>query len=111
VQTAHPTAANVRAVGKCGECHSRETPAIVHEYSMSRHAAVLARPGENLFSRLLYGAPVFAPLLFANLSLLAGIGVWGIMLSWPHGHHSPNRPETRERREEHHSRRSSRDIS
>ena len=40
VETAQPTAANVRAVGKCGECHSRETPAIVHEFSMSRHAAV-----------------------------------------------------------------------
>ena len=73
--------------------------------------ADFARPGESLFSRLLYGAPVFAPLLFANLSLLAGIGMWGMVLSCSHGHHSPNRPEARERREEHHSRRSSRDIS
>lgn len=39
VETEGPTAANVRASGKCAECHSRETPAIVHEYEMSRHAA------------------------------------------------------------------------
>lgn len=29
-----------------------------------------------LFDRLVHGAPVFAPLLFVNLALLAGIGVW-----------------------------------
>ena len=39
VETQGPTAANIRASGKCAECHSRETPAIVHEYEMSRHAA------------------------------------------------------------------------
>lgn len=40
VETDQPAAENIRASGKCGECHSRETPAIVHEYAMSRHAAV-----------------------------------------------------------------------
>lgn len=40
VETQQPAAAFVRATGKCAECHSRETPAIVHEYEMSRHAAV-----------------------------------------------------------------------
>ncbi|HUJ16126.1 MAG TPA: multiheme c-type cytochrome [Thermoanaerobaculia bacterium] len=39
VETQQPTAASVRASGKCAECHARETPAIVHEYEMSRHAA------------------------------------------------------------------------
>ena len=39
VETDQPAAANIRASGKCAECHSRETPAIVHEYEMSRHAA------------------------------------------------------------------------
>jgi hypothetical protein len=39
VETEQPAAANVRASGKCAECHARETPAIVHEYEMSRHAA------------------------------------------------------------------------
>ena len=37
-ETQQPTAANIRASGKCGECHSRETPAITQEYAMSRHA-------------------------------------------------------------------------
>lgn len=40
--------------------------------------ADLTRPGADLFARILYGAPVFAPLLFANLSLLAAIGIWGM---------------------------------
>lgn len=39
VETTQPTAEHVRAAGKCAECHSRETPAIVHEFEMSRHAA------------------------------------------------------------------------
>ena len=38
-ETEQPSAASIRASGKCAECHSRETPAIVAEYSMSRHAA------------------------------------------------------------------------
>jgi len=38
-ETQQPAAANIRASGKCGECHSRETPAITQEYAMSRHAA------------------------------------------------------------------------
>jgi hydroxylamine dehydrogenase len=40
VETEQPSAAGVRATGKCAECHSRETAAIVHEYEMSRHAKV-----------------------------------------------------------------------
>ncbi len=39
VETAQPTAALVRATGKCAECHRRETSAVVHEYEMSRHSA------------------------------------------------------------------------
>ncbi len=31
-----------------------------------------------LLDRLIHGAPVFAPLLFVNLALLAGIGVWDL---------------------------------
>ncbi len=37
-QTAQPTAAFVRATGKCAECHMQETSAVVHEYEMSAHA-------------------------------------------------------------------------
>ena len=43
--------------------------------------ANMARPGEDVWTRFLYGAPVFAPLLFANLALLAGIGLWAIFRS------------------------------
>lgn len=32
--------------------------------------------GKNLFEKTVHGAPVFAPLLFPNLALLAGIGLW-----------------------------------
>lgn len=38
-EVAHPTAALVRATGKCAECHRRETSAVVHEFEMSRHNA------------------------------------------------------------------------
>lgn len=34
-----PTAAHVRAVGKCASCHRRETPAMVIQYEGSRHSA------------------------------------------------------------------------
>jgi hypothetical protein len=34
-----PTAALVRATGKCAECHRQETSAVVHEFEMSRHSA------------------------------------------------------------------------
>lgn len=37
--------------------------------------ANLVRPAANLLDRFLYGAPIFAPLLFANLAILAGIGM------------------------------------
>ncbi len=37
VEFAQPTAALVRASGKCAECHRQETSAIVHEFEMSRH--------------------------------------------------------------------------
>jgi len=35
-----PTVAHVRASGKCAECHSHETSAIVHQFSTSKHAQV-----------------------------------------------------------------------
>lgn len=34
--------------------------------------------GRNLFDKAVHGAPVFAPLLFPNLALLAGIGLWDL---------------------------------
>jgi hydroxylamine dehydrogenase len=38
VETDQPSAAFVRASGKCAECHARQQYAVVHEYEMSRHA-------------------------------------------------------------------------
>jgi hypothetical protein len=32
--------------------------------------------GESLFLRIVHGAPIFAPTLFCDLALLAGIGLW-----------------------------------
>ena len=41
--------------------------------------ANLAKPGRTYRDRFLYGAPVFAPLLFANLAILAAIGLSGFV--------------------------------
>jgi hypothetical protein len=42
--------------------------------------ANMSRPGESLWVRFIYGAPIFAPLLFANLAMLAAIGLWAIRI-------------------------------
>ena len=34
------------------------------------------KTGENLFLRIVHGAPIFAPTLFCDLAVLAGIGLW-----------------------------------
>ena len=36
----------------------------------------LARSAESVRDRFIYGAPVFAPLLFANLAILCALGLW-----------------------------------
>jgi len=38
--------------------------------------------GENLFLRIVHGAPIFAPTLFCDLAVLAWIGLW--VLGWKH---------------------------
>jgi hypothetical protein len=38
VEVEQPSAAAVRATGKCAECHTRQQYSVVHEYEMSRHA-------------------------------------------------------------------------
>lgn len=35
----------------------------------------------SLWDRFVYGAPIFAPLLFANLAILAAIGLWAMRLA------------------------------
>ena len=42
--------------------------------------ADLRSPAGSLWDRFLYGAPLFAPLLFADLATLAALGLWG--LAW-----------------------------
>ncbi|MEO8033549.1 MAG: hypothetical protein ABI837_03905 [Acidobacteriota bacterium] len=39
----------------------------------------------SLWDRFVYGAPIFAPLLFANLAILAAIGLWAMRRSNPLG--------------------------
>jgi hypothetical protein len=39
-------------------------------------AANLRAPSPSLWSRFVFGAPIFAPLLFADLALLAVLGLW-----------------------------------
>lgn len=39
----------------------------------------LTKTAGRLFDRLIYGAPVFPPLLFANLAALAALGLWAIL--------------------------------
>jgi hydroxylamine dehydrogenase len=38
--TSQPTAAYVKATGKCASCHRNETASVVHQYETSRHAEV-----------------------------------------------------------------------
>jgi hydroxylamine dehydrogenase len=38
VEVEQPSAASVRATGKCAECHIAQQYSVVHEYEMSRHA-------------------------------------------------------------------------
>jgi hypothetical protein len=39
---------------------------------------IFVRPGATFTDRVLHGPPAFAPLLFADLALLAGIGIWSL---------------------------------
>lgn len=39
-------------------------------------AANTSGPMPTLWEAMIYGAPIFAPLLFANLAVLAGLGLW-----------------------------------
>jgi hypothetical protein len=40
--------------------------------------SISAAPMSSLWEKVLYGAPMFAPLLFADLALLAGIALWAL---------------------------------
>jgi len=40
--------------------------------------ANMQQGSSRLWDRFVYGAPIFAPLLFANLAILAAIGIWAL---------------------------------
>jgi len=42
-------------------------------------SAILRSPMAGLWAKILYSAPVFAPLLFANLAVLGLLGLWGLL--------------------------------
>jgi hypothetical protein len=41
--------------------------------------------GPTLFDRIVYGAPIFAPMLFLDLVILAAIGLWVLYQRLPEG--------------------------
>jgi hypothetical protein len=41
--------------------------------------ASLSVPGPELWDKLVYGAPLFAPLLFANMAVLALLALWALL--------------------------------
>ena len=43
----------------------------------------LRSPMPTLWEKFVYGAPIFAPLLYADLAVLAGLGLWAIARSMP----------------------------
>lgn len=45
--------------------------------------ANLGQPTGTLREKFLYGAPAFAPLLFANLAMLAGLALWALARNLP----------------------------
>ncbi len=45
--------------------------------------AAAPSPTASLLDRLVFGAPVFAPLLFTNMALLASIGLWAMYVRLP----------------------------
>jgi hypothetical protein len=56
--------------------------ALVGVLGFAFHAVADARgPSVSIAARIVFGAPVFAPLLFTNLSLLAALAVW-TLLNW-----------------------------
>ena len=58
------------------EAAGQPLPIVVGVVGFALHlTANLGGPG-GMWENFLYGAPIFSPLLFPNLALLAGIAVW-----------------------------------
>lgn len=52
---------------------------------------IMEAEGRPIAERLIYGAPIFAPMLFPNLALLAAIGLWSTGEAFESGAGSPLR--------------------
>jgi hypothetical protein len=60
--------------------------AVVGVVGFVLHAlADLGRPSPSLVDRFVFGAPAFAPLLFADLALLGALGLWAWRAAEPAG--------------------------
>jgi hypothetical protein len=57
--------------------------------------ADLRGPSPSMRENFLYGAPAFAPLLFANLALLAWLGLWALHRRLPRADATSDLPTTR----------------
>lgn len=61
--------------------------AVVGIAGLALHAEpLLHAPREGLAAKVLYGAPIFAPLLFPNLALLGALGLWDLSAKRAAGH-------------------------
>jgi hypothetical protein len=45
--------------------------------------AIMNGPAASLWENVIFTAPIFAPLLFVNLAVLAALGLWGLWLQSP----------------------------
>ena len=61
----------------CGWVLAFEALVGVVGFALHLHADLVAEGG-GLFERVVHGAPILAPMLFPNLALLAGIGLWAL---------------------------------
>ena len=52
-------------------------------------SAILEGPSESLLSNAIHTAPLFAPLLFADLAILGGLGLWCMLSTNPNSGDSP----------------------
>jgi hypothetical protein len=53
----------------------------------------LTPPATGLWGKFIHGAPIFAPLLFADLAVLAALGLWAQNMALAAERHGPRRPE------------------
>ncbi len=67
--------------GKTGESNKQSAVELLGFYCHT--AANLAGPAVRQWNNFIDGAPAMAPLLFPNLGLLAGLGLWTLNMHLP----------------------------